>query len=151
MTPITVDSATEGMKFFKRHFPRGKRNQAKGFTLIEVLVAMSIFSIAVLGLAVGATTVMRANQTGLYSTIATNQAQDKLEELKGKTVSALPTCPTYTTSGCSDTKSSSGVNFSRSWQIIANSPVTGVNRIDIKVDWTDYTSHSTTVSSAVKQ
>ena len=128
-----------------------EKSAAAGFTLIEVLVAMSIFSIAVLGLAVGATTVMRANQTGLYSTIATNQAQDKLEELKGMTVSTLPTCPTYTTSGCSDTKSSSGVNFSRSWQIISNSPVTGVNRIDIKVDWTDYTSHSTTVSSAVKQ
>ena len=124
-----------------------------GFTLIEVLVAMSIFAIAVLGLAVGATSVMRANQTGLNSTMATNWAQDKLEELKAKTVSALPSCPTYTTSGCSDSKTASGsaVSFSRSWQIISNSPVTGVNRIDVKVDWTDYITHTLTVSSAVKQ
>lgn len=140
-----------GFMIFGKTFLKTEKSATAGFTLIEVLVAMSIFSIAVLGLAVGATSVMRANQTGLYSTIATNQAQDKLEELKGKTVSALPTCPTYTTSGCSDTKSSSGVNFNRSWQIISNSPVTGVNRIDIKVDWTDYTSHNVTISSAVKQ
>lgn len=122
-----------------------------GFTLIEVLVAMCIFAIAVLGLAIGATSVMRANQTSLYTTMATNWAQDKLEELKAKTVSALPNCPTYETAGCSDTKPSSGVNFNRSWQIISNSPVTGVNRIDVKVAWTDYISHSMTISSAVKQ
>ena len=128
-------------------------NAANGFTLIEVLVAMCIFAIAVLGLAVGATSVMRANQTGLHSTMATNWAQDKLEELKAKTVSALPSCPSYTTSGCSDIKTASGsaVNFNRSWQILQNQPVTGVNRIDVKVDWTDYTSHTLTVSSAVKQ
>ena len=139
--------------FFSKKILIVHKRRPAGFTLIEVLVAMSIFAIAVLGLAVGATTVMRANQTGLNSTMATNWAQDKLEELKAKTVSALPSCPTYTTSGCFDTKTASGsaVNFSRSWQIISNSPVTGVNRIDIKVDWTDYTSHSTTVSSAVKQ
>jgi len=130
-----------------------RKNAANGFTLIEVLVAMCIFAIAVLGLAIGATSVMRANQTGLNSTMATNWAQDKLEELKAKTVAALPTCPTYTTSGCSDIKTASGsaVNFNRSWQIISNSPVTGVNRVDVKVDWTDYTTHTLTVSSAVKQ
>lgn len=128
-----------------------EKSRVWGFTLIEVLVAMSIFAIAVLGLAVGATSVMRANQTGLYSTIATNLAQDKLEELKANTVSALPPCPTYATSGCSDTKPSSSVNFNRSWEIISNSPVAGVNQIDVQVQWTDYTSHTLTVSSAVKQ
>jgi len=130
-----------------------------GFTLIEILVAMSIFAVAVLGLAVGATSVMRANQTSYFNTIATNIAQDKLEELKGMTVAALPSCPSYTTAGCSDTRTSLGLTFSRSWQIIANGlvdpttglPVGGVYRLDVKIDWTDYTSHTLTVSSAVKQ
>lgn len=136
-----------------KKFLSAEKNRVGGFTLIEVLVAMSIFAIAVLGLAVGATTVMRANQTGLYSTIATNQAQDKLEELKAKTVAALPSClPTYPGgANCSDTKTSSGLTFTRNWQIAPDSPVIGVNRIDVKVEWTDYTKHSTTVSSAVKQ
>ena len=147
MSPITVNSATEGMKFFKRHFPRGKRNQAKGFTLIEVLVAMSIFSIAVLGLAIGATTVMQANQTGLYTTVATNLAQDKLEELKAKTAALIDN------TGSPENKTVSGVPvvFNRSWAVTADSPVVGVKRIDVTVTWTDHTSHTMTVSSAVKQ
>lgn len=136
--------------FFRKLLNR-QISAGAGFTLVEVLVAMSIFSIAVLGLAIGATTVMRANQTSLYSTIATNQAQDKLEELKSKTVANLPTCPSYATVGCSDTQTSSGVSFNRSWEILVGQPVTGVNQIDVKVSWTDYTSHSTTISSAVKQ
>lgn len=126
-------------------------NREKGFTLLEVLIAMGIFSISLLGLAIGATSIMRANQTSYFNTLATNWAQDKLEELKAMSVSALPNCPTYTTSNCSDTKTSSGMSFTRSWQIISNSPVTGTNRIDIKVDWTDYRSQGLTISSAVKQ
>lgn len=122
-----------------------------GFTLVEILVAMTIFAVAVLGLAVGATSVMRANQTSYFNTVATNLAQDKLEELKGMAVSALPTnCTAYAVSGCSDTKTSLGLTFNRSWQIIANSPASGVNRLDVKIDWTDYISHSITISSAVK-
>lgn len=117
---------------------------ARGFTLIEVLVAVSIFSIAVLGLAIGATTVMRANQTGLNTTIATNLAQDKLEELKAKTAANI-------VSGGPVTTTSGGVTFSRSWTVTSNSPVTGVKRIDVTVTWTDYTSHTLTVSSAVKE
>lgn len=130
---------------------RGRCETSTGFTLIEILVAMSIFSVAVLGLAVGATSVMRANQTSYFNTVATNIAQDRLEQLKGMTVAALPSCPSYTATNCSDTSTSLGLTFSRSWQIIADSPTPGVNRLDVKVDWTDYTTHSLTVSSAVKQ
>jgi type IV pilus modification protein PilV len=122
-----------------------------GFTLIEVLVAMAIFAIAVLGLAMGATSVMRANQTSYNNTLATNLAQDRLEQLKALTVSSLPSCPSYATAGCSDTSTTSGVTFTRSWQIIANSPTTGVNRLDVQVSWTDYMSRSITISSAIKQ
>jgi prepilin-type N-terminal cleavage/methylation domain-containing protein len=126
---------------------------AAGFTLMEVLVAISIFSISLLGLAIGATSIMRANQTSYFNTLATNWAQDKLEELKAMSVASLPSClPTYPGgSNCSDTKTSSGLIFTRNWQIALNTPVNGVNQIDIKVDWTDYKSNSLTVSSAVKQ
>lgn len=120
-----------------------------GFTLIEVLVAMSIFAIAVLGLAVGATSVMRANQTGLYTTIATNLAQDRLEELKSRTPANI-----NTTGSPENNITVSGVpvKFNRSWTVTSPcNGVTGLTCIDVTVSWADYTSHTLTVSSAVKQ
>lgn len=136
-----------GFMIFGKTFLKTEKGATAGFTLIEVLVAMSIFSIAVLGLAVGATTVMRANQTGLYSTIATNQAQDKLEELKAKTSANITSC----SSSCdSPAKTFNNVTFTRTWTVTADSPVTGVKKIDVTVTWTDYISHNLTVSSAVK-
>lgn len=133
---------------FRKKVLMDKKGGSSGFTLIEVLVAMSIFAIAVLGLAVGATTVMRANQTGLYTTIATNLAQDKLEELKAKTAANIDT-----TGSPENNIPVSGVpaKFNRSWAVTSGSPAAGVKRIDITVTWTDHTNHTVTVSSAVKE
>ena len=133
--------------FSRKSCSKRQKNAANGFTLIEVLVAMSIFAIAVLGLAIGATTVMQANQTGLYTTIATNLAQDKLEELKAKTAANI-----NTTGSPENNITVSGVpaKFNRSWVVTSDSPVAGVKRIDVTVTWTDHTSHTVTVSSAVK-
>lgn len=130
---------------FSRHkFLRTEKSLMRGFTMIEVLVSMAIFAIAVLGLAVGATSIMRANQTSYFSTVATNLAQDKLEELKAKT-------PANITSGGPVPTTVSGVTFTRTWTVTPNSPIAGVNQIDVTVIWTDYTSHSLTISSAVQQ
>jgi len=119
-----------------------------GFTLLEVLVAMAIFSVAVLGLATGATSIMRANKTSYLNTVATNLAQDKLEQLKATTVANITSC----SSSCdSPAVTNKNVTFTRTWTVTTNSPATGVNRIDVTVEWQDYTSHTLIVSSAVKQ
>jgi len=117
-----------------------------GFTVIEALVAMFIFAVAVLGLAMGATSVMRANQTSLHTTIATNLAQDRLEELKSRTPANIDT------TGSPENISVSGLSFNRSWTVTSNcSGVSGLICITVTVDWTDYSSRSVVISSAVKQ
>jgi type IV pilus modification protein PilV len=113
-----------------------------GFTLIEVLVAMGIFTVAVLGVAISATSVIKANQGSYSTTIAINLAQDKLEELKA--------LPASLASGGPVTDTINGETFSRSWTVTANSPISGMQRIDVTVTWTDYGSRSITLSSAVK-
>ncbi len=115
-----------------------------GFTLLEILVAMSIFSVSFLALAAAASSVMRANQTSYASTIATNLAQDKLEELMATTSANI-------VSGGPVTDSIGGVTFERRWEVKDDSPVAGVMQIDVKVDWTDHIAHSLTVTSAVYQ
>ena len=124
-----------------------------GFTLVEVMVAVTIFVFAILGLAAGTVSVLRTNQTSGLQAGAVNLAQGKIEEFRAMSTTALAalSCPAYTSSGCSDAPSASGKTFSRSWQVTANSPVAGVNTIAVKVDWSDYASRSLTVSASVSQ
>ena len=53
-----------------------------GFTLIEVLVAMVILSIGLLGTAALITGIIKSNQVSNRITTATVLAQDKMEEIK---------------------------------------------------------------------
>ena len=122
-----------------------------GFTLIEILVAISIFTFAVLGLAAGTISVTRTNQNSHLNASAINLAQAKLEDLRAMTTTAFSglSCPSATP--CSDTAVASGTTFNRQWWITTNSPVTGVNKIDVSIAWTDYTSHSLTFTASVAQ
>lgn len=58
-----------------------KRIGKEGFTLIEILVAMSILSIGLLGIAGLATNAMKASSNAIAMTQASNIAQDRLEAL----------------------------------------------------------------------
>ena len=126
-----------------------KIQKKDGFTLIEILVAMTVFDIVLFGLAMGTVTVIRTNQTSGLQASAVNLAQGKIEEFRAMSTTALAalSCPSYTSSGCSDAPSASGMTFSRSWRVTATSPVT----IDVKVDWSDYASRSVTFSASVSQ
>jgi type IV pilus assembly protein PilV len=127
----------------------------QGFTLIEILVSLTIFSVAVLGLAIGTVTLTRTNADSQLRASAINVAQARLEELKAMnpaTLTALvATCTTVSSSGCNDNFSASGLTYSRRWWFAANSPVVGVNRIDVRVDWTDHGSRTLTFTAAIPQ
>jgi type II secretion system protein I len=63
-------------------FKAGLGKGSAGFTLIEVLIAVSIFSVALIGLASLATQSMQATETGKRVTQAVNIANLKLEALR---------------------------------------------------------------------
>jgi type IV pilus assembly protein PilV len=128
-----------------------KIHRDDAFTLVEILVALTIFSLAVLGLAIGTVSVIRTNQTSHLRASAVNLAQARLEELRAMTSTAFSglSCPSSTP--CSDTAVASGVTFTRQWWITNNSPVAGVNRIDVKVNWSDYASQTLTFTASVPQ
>ncbi len=44
-----------------------------------------------------------------------------------------------------------GVEFIRTWNVVDNSPVTGVKQIDVTVQWEDHTAHNFTISSAMQK
>jgi Tfp pilus assembly protein PilV len=125
----------------------------QGITLIEIMVAATIFSFAVLGLAIGTVAVMQTNQNSHLHTSAINLAQAKLEEFRAMTTTAFSglSCPSLDTTGCKDTPVASGTTFARSWQITPNSPVTGLSQVDVMITWRDYASRSVAFTASVPQ
>jgi len=134
-------SYTDGIRGFMNRSRAIGFNQS-GFTLIEVLVAISIFTVAILGVAMSTQSVIRANQENYLTTIATNLAQDKMEELKAN--------PASLASGGPITDVFSGVTFTRTWTVTPDLPVDAVTQIDVTVIWTAYGNRTITVSSAVQ-
>jgi prepilin-type N-terminal cleavage/methylation domain-containing protein len=115
-----------------------------GFTVIEVMIAIGVLSVGVLGLAKGAIMITRANQTSQFQTTATNLAQDMLEQLQARSFAAITAC----SSSCDATPPTlQGVTFTRSWTVTPST--TTFKQINVTVQWTDYTPHTITVSSAV--
>jgi prepilin-type N-terminal cleavage/methylation domain-containing protein len=126
-----------------------------GFTLVEILVAITIFSFAVLGLGIGTVTLTRTNNDSHRRAAAINVGQARIEELRSMNATSLAalvaTCTSATSTGCGDNYSASGITYTRRWWFASNSPVTGVNRIDVKVDWNDHGSRTMTFTAAVPQ
>lgn len=54
----------------------------RGFTLLEMLVAMAVLTIGLLGIAAMMITAIQANQQSRRTSIATNLAQQKIEEMR---------------------------------------------------------------------
>jgi prepilin-type N-terminal cleavage/methylation domain-containing protein len=128
-----------------------KTKKHDGFTLVEILIAITIFCFAVLGLAIGTVSVIRTNQTSHLRASAVNLAQARLEELRAMTSAAFSGLSCSSSTPCSDNAAASGVTFTRQWWITTNSPVAGVNRIDVSVNWSDYTSQTLTFTASVPQ
>jgi len=62
--------------------PQKKRHHAAGFTLIEVLVALVIMTVGMLGVAVLYVDGLRLNRTSLYRTTAVALAADMAERIR---------------------------------------------------------------------
>lgn len=69
-----------------------KRSKISAFTLVEVLVAMLVLAIGLLGLAGITVIVLRSNTLSQQISEATTIASDLMENLKRQTYSSLPDC-----------------------------------------------------------
>ena len=72
---------------------RSDLTKQDGFTLIEVLVAITILAVGLLALALMQTTAIKANALSSKSTVATQLAQDRLEQFKNVSFAAIASSP----------------------------------------------------------
>jgi len=106
--------------------------KSKGFTLIEILVALVILSISLLALAGLMVSTTRNNATGGHLTEAATFAQDTLERLRVAPLSSIPTGVMIQNSSVGST----GILYTGSWTAVATSG--GIlDIINITVNWVD--------------
>lgn len=110
-----------------------------GYSLVELLVAMTLFAIAALGLSAGVITVVRSGALSDNLTRATILAQDKLEELAALGGSWA---------GGEDTPQP---GFIRTWTVSADDPETGVARIDVSVSWDGHDSQVVSLATVINE
>jgi prepilin-type N-terminal cleavage/methylation domain-containing protein len=115
--------------------------KSKGFTLIEILIALTILSVAFLALAGLMAQTTRNNSFGGHITEAATFAQDKLEELRA--VSWLTIVP-----GSDKKMGSNGTDYARTWGVATNG---NLKTITVTINWNDQTSHSIRLLSIITQ
>jgi type II secretion system protein I len=113
----------------------------KGFTLVEIMVAISILSIALLGLVSVTVMVIKGNSFSKTMTTATTLANDKMEKLKNNSYAAL----------APGTETVESI-YTRTWTVTQNSPAAGMTTIVMTVQWTwQGAARNVTVSSIIAQ
>lgn len=108
--------------------------KSKGFSLIEVLIALVILSISLLALAGLMTTTTKNNAFGGNLTEAATLAQDRLEELRVTGWDNIV--------NGNDTNPIRGLNYNRAWTVVLgpNSPLPphdNEKRVTVTVNWND--------------
>jgi type IV pilus assembly protein PilV len=118
--------------------PRARRSA--GFTLVEVIVAIVLLGVGLMGLAALSTTVTRANVQSSSLTTATALAQERAERLRTEDYDALA-------SG-NDSRVVDNVAYTRSWVVTADDPEPGLKTVAIAVSWTTRgTTHTTRLTT----
>ncbi|MBM2802164.1 MAG: Prepilin-type N-terminal cleavage/methylation protein [Deltaproteobacteria bacterium] len=118
-----------------------------GFTFNELLVAMSIVAVAVLGYSLSSIDVLRRQTIGDNSTVAIHLAQDKIEELQArKNLADGDLCPSGGDRGISATGKNPRI-FDRCWRVATSALGDDVKQIEVTVSWRDHSAHQVTLST----
>ena len=111
---------------------RGSRN-ASGFSVVELMIAMSFFGILMLGFLSVFPLGMRTVAKGEKLTIASSYAQDEMERLK-----ALPINDADLNAGTHIDPANPIVNvYSRTWTVTDDTPLAGMTTLTMNVAYSD--------------
>lgn len=101
----------------------------KGFTLIEVLMAISIMAIGLLGLAVLQVAATNGNALAKKNSLAVSLAEDKIEKYKYTLYADIPTGVE------TETNLSAGAIYTRTTTVVDNTPIPDTKTVTVEVSW----------------
>lgn len=124
-------------------------NDQTGFTLNEVLVAINVIVIAILGYSLSTLGVIHGNLTNDSTTVAVNLAQDKMEQIKAqKTLIVDDQCPNSGDHAITASGAPGGI-FDRCWRVMDSPLGPNLKQIDVMVSWRDRENRQIVVSTLV--
>jgi type IV pilus assembly protein PilV len=125
-----------------------KKSNEKGFTLVEILIAITVFAIGILAVGRMQVTAIKGNYFANDLTKATTLAQDRMEKLIG--LSYIDPLNNDTNAngkaGLDDTSAAADHNdpnnpvdgrYNIFWNIASNCPINNTKNIRVIVSWTD--------------
>jgi len=110
-----------------------RKRHEQGFTLLEIMIAVSILAIGLLAVASLQITSIRGNAFASGVTEGTTLATDRIEKLL-----ALPYTDTALSAG-SHTESNPPSGYAVTWQVTDDTPLINTKTIDLTVTWSDHT------------
>jgi type IV pilus assembly protein PilV len=113
----------------------------KGFSLLEILIAITILAIGLLALAELQITAIQGNAFSGRTTDATTLAQDALEQLMALDYTDADlndgSHPPKSQAEVSATQEVQGVIYTLSWDVTEDSPINNTKTIDMTVIWSE--------------
>jgi type IV pilus assembly protein PilV len=109
-------------------FQMKRIKDTRGFTLLEVMIALVILAIGLLGLAGLQIIAIKGNSFGQQMTVASTLAQNQLEELRENAGSLSDGNDTVT--------DQNGITYTRNWVVATNQPQANMDTVNITVSWT---------------
>jgi len=121
-------------------------SKRSGLTLLELVIALSILSVGLLGIALLQITAVRGNSLAGVSTVATRYAQDQVEIIRGTPFDRIESSPGIRaggpdlsalkgTPGVSSILTASGVRIYRIWAVSPATPT--LKTISVWSCWED--------------
>lgn len=118
-----------------------------GFSFNELLVAMNLTAVAVLGYSLSSLDVVRRETISDHSTVAIHLAQDKIEQLQAQAHPAdVDLCPNGGDHAISAKSNVPGI-FDRCWSVAPSPLGHNLKQIDVTVTWRDSQGHQTKLST----
>jgi type IV pilus assembly protein PilV len=118
----------------------GKLKKEEGFTLIEVLIAITIFAVGLLAVAAMQTSAIKMNSTAGKLTNLSTWGMDKIEELSALPytnpwleMAGNPGNPPPATDSAGNTHVQVSGDYTISWTVIDDNPLTSTKKITVTV------------------
>jgi type IV pilus assembly protein PilV len=115
---------------------RAPTSNGRGFTLVEVLVTLLVFTIGLLGTLILTTGVLRGNFFSKNVTSATTIAQTTIENAQRAGYLGVSSYITDSSKVPSHV-SVAGIDFSQTASVVNNSPAIGLKKVSVVISWNE--------------